>query len=508
MSHQKPDKTSKPPRSFGWIAEYDDENKMLDAARKVRDSGYTRTDVFAPFPVHGIDEALGIKPTHLPWFSLVAGLTGTTVAISMQYWMNGIDYPYIISGKPYFSLPAFVPVMFELTVLFAAFTTIFAMLGLNGLPKFSNPVFTSPRFDKATDDRFFLWVDSRDKYFNSDKVKSLLAGTEPVVVEEVREDESPSDLPKGLLAIIATLILLTVIPLAIVWNIRAVKSGSPRWHVFFDMDFQPFKKAQKQTSIFADGRTERPPVPGTVYRGSADELDPYNSGHRGELAANALTGNQEFRLVGLPGQGVAAQPEASTQEGDEKTDPPAEGGESQKSELNETVGEQPSEPAAEKSETPPKDSPTAEAAPQATTAGSAPASEAPAVAAATPPEVKYDWLTTLPGALAIDEKFIEIGQKKFNQTCAVCHGFAGNGDGLVYQRAQDLVAPNFPKPTSLHDAAVAVQPIGQIFGTITHGKGKMGPYGSALNTQERWAIAFYVKALQRSQNAKEADVKP
>ncbi|MEM8733754.1 MAG: DUF3341 domain-containing protein, partial [Planctomycetota bacterium] len=187
MSDPKPKKAaSSGPKSHGWMAEYDDENKLLDACRKVRDSGYTRTDAFAPFPIHGIDEALGIKPTVLPWFSFFAGITGTTIAISMQIFMNAIDYPYIISGKPYISLPAFIPVAFELTVLFAAFTTVFAMLGLNGLPKFSNPVFTNPRFDRATDDRFFLWIDASDKYFNSDKVRSLLGETGALEVEEVR----------------------------------------------------------------------------------------------------------------------------------------------------------------------------------------------------------------------------------------------------------------------------------------------------------------------------------
>jgi hypothetical protein len=98
------------------MAEYATRIKLLDAARQVRDSGYTRTDAFTPFPVHGIDEALGIKPTVLPWFTLAAGATGTTIALTMQWWMNAVDYPYIISGKPFASWPAFIPVAFELTV--------------------------------------------------------------------------------------------------------------------------------------------------------------------------------------------------------------------------------------------------------------------------------------------------------------------------------------------------------------------------------------------------------
>ena len=282
MSDHKPEKKPQSRQAHGWMAEFDDENTMLEAARRVRDSGYTRTDVFSPFPVHGIDEALGIRPSVLPWFTLVAGATGTALAVIMQGWMNAVDYPYIISGKPFFSLPAFVPVMFELTVLFAAFTTVFAMLGLNGLPRFSNPVFTNPKFDRATDDRFFLWVDSRDKYFNSQQVKSLLDQTGAVAVEEVWEDETSAEIPKGLFAAIATLILITVVPLVVALNIRTVRSGSPRWHVFFDMDFQPFRKAQKETTLFADGRTERPPVPGTVARGDYAIDDPYYLGYTPE----------------------------------------------------------------------------------------------------------------------------------------------------------------------------------------------------------------------------------
>ncbi len=155
MSSPKKEKQISPPRSFGWMAEYEDDAQLLDACRKVRDAGYTRTDAFAPFPVHGIDEALGIKPTVLPWITLCCGLTGLSGALLMEWWMNAVSYPYIISGKPFFSLPAFIPVMFECTILFSAFSTVIGMILLNGLPKFSNPVFTNPRFDRATDDASF-----------------------------------------------------------------------------------------------------------------------------------------------------------------------------------------------------------------------------------------------------------------------------------------------------------------------------------------------------------------
>jgi mono/diheme cytochrome c family protein len=515
MSGHKAEKKPTPPQAFGWMAEFDDENAMLDAARQVRDAGYTRTDVFAPFPVHGIDEALGIKPTRLPWFTLAAGLTGTAVAYSMQVWMNGIDYPYIISGKPYISLPAFTPVAFELTVLFAAFTTVFVMFGRNGLPRFSNPVFTNPKFDRASDDRFFLWVDSRDKYFNSDKVQALLQATGPLSLEEVVEDDSPSEVPKGIYGTIAFLILLTVIPMALVWNIRSVRSGSPRWHVFFDMDFQPYRKAQKETTLFADGRTERPPVPGTVHRGGYASDDPYHLGFvpEGDVAT-------KFEESFFPSRWVSIQAdeEKLTSETSESgTDDASASGLESSSAESSTAGpteESTEEPATEE---PASDDPvTGDSAAEEPTAEEAAASPEPTADGPlddgnlsplmedTPPEPK--WLTALPERLVVDEKLFQLGEQKFNQVCAVCHGFAGFGNGLVAQRADALAASYWVQPTSVHDPRLQQQPIGQIYHTITNGKGKMGGYGTTLNVRERWAVALYVKALQRSQNAQSSDV--
>ena len=113
--------TSSDQKFHGIFAEYDSVDSLLEACRRVRDAGYKKTDAFAPFAVHGIDEALGIKPTVLPWIAFGGGLTGTLLALTMQIWMNAINYPYIISGKPFvLSLPAFMPVTFELTVLLAS----------------------------------------------------------------------------------------------------------------------------------------------------------------------------------------------------------------------------------------------------------------------------------------------------------------------------------------------------------------------------------------------------
>jgi mono/diheme cytochrome c family protein len=424
------------------MAEFSDEHKLLEAARKVRDSGYTDTDAFTPFPVHGIDEALGIKPTKLPFIVLCCGLTGLSLALLMQWWMNGVDYMYIISGKPFGITPASIPVAFEMTILFSAFSTFLGMIALNGLPRFSNPVFTSARFDRATDDKFFLYVSAKDKYYNRESVRELLAGSSPDHLEEVIEDSSPAALPKAVWLGALLLVLTGLIPAMIVLNMRAGYSTKPRFHVFFDMDFQPKKKAQQTTTIFADGRTMRPQVAGTVARGQLDEADSFYLGYDpAKLAAMEAVGNAA-KLV-------------SVQDGAS----PADG-------------------------------------------GAAPAAGATPPAAA--PNTNLPWLDKLP--IEANEANMKLGQTKFQIYCAACHGYGGYGDGLVHKRADALAQGFWIPPSSMHIDRIRSQPVGQIFHTITKGQGKMPGYAASLTPKERWAIALYVKALQKSQNASIDDI--
>src|SRR5437667_3776666 len=130
----------------GHFAEFDNVDAVMSAAEKVRDAGYRRWDVHSPFPIHGIDDAMNIRPTILPWLVLGGGLFGLGGGLLMQWYMMAYDYKYMISGKPYFSLPAFIPVIFECTILAAALTAVFGMLLLNKLPLLYNPLFKSGRF--------------------------------------------------------------------------------------------------------------------------------------------------------------------------------------------------------------------------------------------------------------------------------------------------------------------------------------------------------------------------
>ena len=160
---------------FGYLVEFETVDQILHAAEKVRDAGFTRWDVHTPFPVHGMDRAMGIRYTKLPILALLGGLFGMGAAVLMQWWMNAVDYPYIISGKPFFSLPANVPIIFELTVLFSALTTVFGMLGMNQLPTWRHGVFSSERFLRASDDRFFLSIEASDPRFHQRDTATFMA---------------------------------------------------------------------------------------------------------------------------------------------------------------------------------------------------------------------------------------------------------------------------------------------------------------------------------------------
>lgn len=174
-------------RSWGVLAEFDHVGAVVSAARRVRDAGYRRWDVHTPYPVHGLDEAMGVRRTILPWLVFGAGLTGAAAAVLMQWWMNGVDYPYIVSGKPFFSLPANVPIIFEVTVLVSAFVAVIGMLALNNLPQWHHPVFQADRFLRASDDRFFIVIESADPRFDPHETPAFLASLGGRHVEALEE---------------------------------------------------------------------------------------------------------------------------------------------------------------------------------------------------------------------------------------------------------------------------------------------------------------------------------
>ena len=190
--------TSAEPSLWGVMAEFSSPGAILKAAPQVREAGYRWWDCCTPFPVHGLDGAMGIKPTILPVIVFFAGLTGLITAFSLQTFTNATDwnvwamvwvtgYPYLISGKPMLSLPAFIPVMFELTILFSALTAVFGMFIMNGLPRLFHPLFNNRKFDRVTDDKFFIVIESKDPKFFRDRTIAFLESIGAESVEEVKE---------------------------------------------------------------------------------------------------------------------------------------------------------------------------------------------------------------------------------------------------------------------------------------------------------------------------------
>jgi hypothetical protein len=175
------------PKLYGLLIKFTDVDSVLSAAAKVRDAGYTKWDVHTPFPVHGMDKAMGIKPTILPWIVLCGGLSGGTLAMTFQWWVNNVDYPQIISGKPFWGIPANIPIGFELTILFSVFASFFGVWTLCKLPRFHHPVFNSNAFARATDDSFFIAIEAQDPKFDYQKTTELAHSLGGDLVEEVND---------------------------------------------------------------------------------------------------------------------------------------------------------------------------------------------------------------------------------------------------------------------------------------------------------------------------------
>jgi hypothetical protein len=172
---------------YGLLAEFDTPSELVAAAAKVRDEGFTKTDAFSPFPIHDMDEALGIKRTILPYLVFLGAIAGLLSGLALQIYVHYIDYPLNVGGRPYISIPAFIPPSYELTILFAGFTAVFGMLFLNGLPQPYHPVFNVPRFALATREKFFLLIETRDPLFDYEKTRDFMQSLNPQEVFDVDE---------------------------------------------------------------------------------------------------------------------------------------------------------------------------------------------------------------------------------------------------------------------------------------------------------------------------------
>src|SRR5450432_82047 len=176
---------------YGVMGEFETAADLIRAAEKTRDAGYKNMDAYAPYPVEGLSEALGLRRSWVPFLTLMGGLGGGLTGFGFQYWVNVIAYPLNIAGRPLNSWPTFIPVTFELTILGAASFAVFGMLALNKLPHPYHPVFNVARFSRATTDRFFICIEATDPQFSVTESTRFLQSLDAQHITEVRDEEAP-----------------------------------------------------------------------------------------------------------------------------------------------------------------------------------------------------------------------------------------------------------------------------------------------------------------------------
>lgn len=259
-----------------YLAQFDSSEALLDAVQQLRDEGWDQMEAFSPFPIHGLDEALGVKPTKLPWMVLLAGIVGCVVAIVGQWWMNAVDYPYIISGKPLFSFPASVPIAFELTILFAAFAAFFGMLRLAELPRLYNPLLAHEALARVSVDRFVLAISGDSEA--GEQLVPLLESAGALKTDSFSLPSVEARLPRILPMTLAVVGALAILPPMYIFRARVTKSEKPPLTWFSDMDHQPKFKAQSRSPLFKDNRAMRPTPTGVVARGEYFKDDSFTTG--------------------------------------------------------------------------------------------------------------------------------------------------------------------------------------------------------------------------------------
>jgi len=175
------------PRPYGLIAEFTTPADAMHAAEKVRDAGFRKWDVFTPYPVHGMDQAMGLKNSKVGWFSFIGGVSGYTLGMLMIWFMNAVDYPILVGGKPMFSPFYAFPPSYELTILLGSFGSIAGMLFLNRLPRLHHPLLKNVRFQMVTHDKFFVVIETADPKYSETETRKLLESLGSKHIEVVEE---------------------------------------------------------------------------------------------------------------------------------------------------------------------------------------------------------------------------------------------------------------------------------------------------------------------------------
>jgi hypothetical protein len=173
-THAKVYRTERGHKVYGVMAEFANPGEIIRAAERVRDAGYSRWDVYSPFAIHGMDEAMGLKRTSLPLLVGFLGLSGAGLGFLFQWYVSAVLYPLVVQGKPYGAWEPFMPITFEFGVIFTAFTCLIGMLAYNALPRWYHPLFKKERFLRVGDDRFIICIEARDPKFDPTGTRKLL----------------------------------------------------------------------------------------------------------------------------------------------------------------------------------------------------------------------------------------------------------------------------------------------------------------------------------------------
>ena len=174
-------------RPYGMVAEFETTSDVLHAAIRIRDAGFRRWDVHSPFPIHGMDAAMGLKSSPVGWFTFLGGVSGYTTGMLMIWYMNGFDYKLVVGGKPLFSPFYSFPVSYELTILFGSFGTLLGMFFLNRLPRLYHPLLKNRRFAFATHDRYYIVIETSDPKYSLTETRALLESAGSKHIEVVEE---------------------------------------------------------------------------------------------------------------------------------------------------------------------------------------------------------------------------------------------------------------------------------------------------------------------------------
>ena len=249
---------------YGITATFKTPDEIINAAKKVSNSGYIHFDVNTPYPVHGMDKAMKIKPSKLGFVTLVMGLSGSAIALLLMFWTMSVDYPIVIGGKPFFALPAFIPITFELTVLLATLSTVGAMIALFfRLPDNQHPLHDTEYMKSVSADKYGVVIEAEDPKFDEKSVLDFLKTLNPISTETVyypEVEEYPIFQPKFIMFLIAITIVVSG---GTYFALNKLTIITP----FNWMMEQDRVNAQSPSELFADGRGMRTPVEGTVAKG-------------------------------------------------------------------------------------------------------------------------------------------------------------------------------------------------------------------------------------------------